>query len=48
MEKSTDRSTKKKVVAVVGGGLVRKENESEMLIHCTSCLKLSLDLLNTY
>lgn len=32
MEESAGRSTKKKVVAVVGGGLVRKENESELFI----------------
>lgn len=37
MEGPTGSKTKKKVVAVVGGGLVRKENESE-LIHCTVCL----------
>lgn len=34
MEGSAGGRTEKKVVAVVGGGLVRKENERELLIHC--------------
>lgn len=34
MERSTSRQSRKKVVAVVGGGLVRQETQSEVLLMC--------------
>lgn len=43
MERSASRQSRKKVVAVVGGGLVRQETQSEVLLMCFFSRRVAFD-----
>lgn len=43
MERPASRQSRKKVVAVVGGGLVRQETQSEVLLMCFFPRRVAFD-----